>query len=50
MRDDQIGWIEADVTINGRVLTFAESMTLRVALDNFHMFVSNEAVKKDLGL
>jgi hypothetical protein len=32
---EKMGVSEADVTINGVVLTFEESMTLRVALESF---------------
>lgn len=33
-------WTEANVTINGTQLTFAEAMTLRVALSDFMMGIA----------
>lgn len=43
------GMIEASITINGVALTFAESMTVRVALGSFLMYVNDEKTAKDLG-
>ncbi len=47
--DEQLGWIEADIVINGRRLTFAESMAVRVAVSSFLMFVSEPGTRKRLG-
>jgi hypothetical protein len=41
MTKDDIGAVEADITINGVRLSFAESMTVRVALGSFLMHVSD---------
>jgi hypothetical protein len=45
----QSGWTEADITINGHMLTFAESMTVRVALTSFQMFVAEASNREALG-
>jgi len=47
--DRETGWVEAEVTINGVTLTFAESMTLRVAVTSFLMQVSNPETAALLG-
>jgi len=47
--DKDTGWIEANVTINGHALTFAEAMALRVAVSSFRMFVNNPAMRDGLG-
>lgn len=49
IRDKETGWVEADVVINGKPLTFAESMTLRVAITSFLMQVSNQETAELLG-
>ena len=49
MRDAETGWVEADVTINGVRLSFAEAMTLRVAVSSFRMFVNNPESRQALG-
>jgi hypothetical protein len=49
MRDESTGWTEADITINGKHLSFAESMALRVAVSSYLMFVCEPASAKDLG-
>jgi hypothetical protein len=43
------GWTEADVTINGAALSFAEAMTLRVAVGSFRIWLSDRAVRDGLG-
>jgi hypothetical protein len=50
MIDKDSGWVEAEVVINGYPLTFAESMTLRVAVSSFRMFVNNPESRAGLGL
>lgn len=40
---------EADVTINGTKLNFAQSMTLRVALNDFLMTLSDPEYAEALG-
>jgi hypothetical protein len=37
VKDERTGWVEADVTINGKALTFAEAISLRVAVSSFRM-------------
>jgi hypothetical protein len=39
--DKETGWTEPDIIINGHTLSFAECMTIRVALSQFQMFMSN---------
>lgn len=43
------GWREATVTINGRTLTSAESMTLRVAITSFRISLSASGTATELG-
>lgn len=43
------GMVEASITINGVALTFAESMTVRVALGSFAMYVSDPDTVEALG-
>lgn len=43
------GLYEADVTINGERLTFAQSMTLRVAIGSFLMSLGDHEMRKALG-
>lgn len=40
MHDEETGWTEADITINGAALSFGQSMALRVAVSNFLMSLS----------
>lgn len=40
MHDPETGWTEADITINGAVLSFGQSMALRVAVSSFLMSLS----------
>jgi hypothetical protein len=49
MKDDTTGWVEADITINGRTLSFAESMTLRVAIGSFRLSLSDDDMRRGLG-
>lgn len=42
--------VEADVTINGTALTFAQSMSLRVAVSSFRMSLSDPELAGMLGL
>lgn len=35
MHNPDTGWTEADITINGKPLSFAQSMALRVAVSSF---------------
>lgn len=49
MRDERSGWVEPDITVNGRRLTFAEAMTVRVALGSFRLFLSEPLNVEMLG-
>src|SRR4030095_4541390 len=49
MTDDTTGLIEADITINGRALTFGESMTLRVAIGSFRLSLRRTDMRSGLG-
>ncbi len=49
MLDKETGWHEADVTINGRALSFVESMTLRVAISDFRMSLKARSTAEALG-
>lgn len=49
MQDKDTGWTEADITINGQPLTFAESMALRVAVSSYRMFVREPGNAMDIG-
>ena len=40
MHNEETGWTEADITINGVVLSFGQSMALRVAVSSFLMSLS----------
>ena len=50
MRDIESGLTEADITVNGRLLSFAESMAVRVAIGSFRLFCNDETSRKRLGL
>jgi hypothetical protein len=49
MTDETTGLIEADITINGRALTFGESMTLRVAIGSFRLSLRRTDMRSGLG-
>ena len=49
IRDHETGWVEPSITINGHALTFAQAMTVRVALSNFAMFLADSATRRNLG-
>ncbi len=40
MHNEETGWTEADITINGKALSFGQSMALRVAASSFLMSLS----------
>lgn len=35
IKDEETGWTEPEITINGTTLSFGQAMTLRVAVGNF---------------
>lgn len=47
--DPESGWVEPDVIINGRALTFAECMTLRVAVSSMRISLSAPTMHAGLG-
>ena len=49
MKDPATGWVEATIIINGQTLTFAESLTLRVAVSTFHMSLTSKEGRHLLG-
>jgi hypothetical protein len=49
MKHPENGWVEADITINGTKLTFAQAMTVRVALSSFAMQLTDPTWQRDLG-
>jgi hypothetical protein len=49
MRDPETGWVEADVTINGASLSFAEVMSLRVAVSSFRLTLNDDSFRSGLG-
>jgi hypothetical protein len=49
IRDEETGWVEASVSINGESLSFAEAMSLRVAVSSFRMSVNDDATRRLLG-
>lgn len=46
--DEESGWTEPDIVINGRALTFAECMAVRVAVSSFRMSLTSPAMRKGL--
>jgi hypothetical protein len=49
IHNEDSGWTEAEVTINGRTLTFAESMTLRVAVSSMRLWLAHAETRQHLG-
>ena len=49
IHDSETGWVEPTITINGRELTFAQAMTLRVAVGHFGMFLADGAIRRSIG-
>jgi hypothetical protein len=50
IKHEETGMVEATVTINGRALSFAQSMTLRVAVGSFRISLSDPAYARAVGL
>jgi hypothetical protein len=48
-KNDATGWVEPDIVINGRVLSFAECMVVRVAISSFRIGLSNKEMREALG-
>jgi hypothetical protein len=49
MRDDETGLVEPDITINGAPLTFAQAMTMRVAVSGYAMLLDSPTMRQQLG-
>lgn len=49
IRDENSGWVEATIVINGKQLSFAEAMTVRVAVSTYKMLLSDAKFVRDLG-
>ena len=49
IHDTETGWTEPTITINGRQLSFAEAMTVRVAVSSFRLFVAEPSNREGLG-
>ena len=47
--DTESGWTEANVVINGRSLSFVESMTLRVAIGSMRISMNAPTMRAALG-
>jgi len=47
--DTESGWVEPDIVINGRALTFAECMTVRVAIGSFRLSLKSKGMRTGLG-
>lgn len=47
--DKESGWTEPDITINGRTLTFAECMCVRVAVSSFRLSLSSQSMRQGIG-
>jgi hypothetical protein len=48
-KDDDSGWVEPDILVNGRALTFAECMAVRVAVSSFRITLTASSVRRGLG-
>jgi hypothetical protein len=49
MLDPETGWREATITINGRVLSFAQALSVRVAVSSFRLELADPAFAAGLG-
>jgi hypothetical protein len=47
--DKESGMVEPDIMINGRALTFAECMTVRVAIGSFRLGLRSAAGRHGIG-
>jgi hypothetical protein len=48
-KDEATGMIEPDITVNGRALTFAESMAVRVAISGYRLWLNDGVIRQQLG-
>lgn len=49
MKHKDSGWVEPDITINGRTLTFGEAMAVRVAVSSMRISLSSRSCRQALG-
>lgn len=47
--DRNSGWVEPDIVINGRALTFAECMSVRVAIGSFRLSLQDREICAGIG-
>lgn len=47
--DEESGLVEPDIIVNGRALTFAECMAVRVAIGSFRISLRSEGMRSGLG-
>lgn len=50
IKNNETGWNEATIVVNGRELTFAESMSVRVAVGHFRMWLNNADTRAAVGV
>lgn len=48
-RDDDSGLVEPDIVVNGRALSFAECMAVRVAISSFRLSLTAESLRDGIG-
>lgn len=48
--DTETGWVEPDIVINGRALTFPECMAVRVAIGNFRLSLNAPEFRTAIGV
>lgn len=49
IKDEETGWVEPSITINGQPLSFAEAMTVRVAIATMQLQMSDPATQALVG-
>lgn len=47
--DKESGMVEPDIIINGEPLNFAESMSVRVAITTFRLWLDSRSTRQNLG-
>ena len=47
--DEESGWVEPDIIVNGRALTFAECMSVRVADSSMRISLAAPTLRAGLG-
>jgi hypothetical protein len=49
IKDEETGWVEATIVINGRTCNFAEAMSIRVAVSTFRIHCNEPGTRSLLG-